>query len=360
MTFKDQMTPRERWLAVLRRQTPDRVPMDYWATPEFTLKLRHHLGARNTRQMLEMLKVDFVCTVGPRYTGPNLKRSVDVFGCRHKNISYGSGVYAEVANNPLARYQSIAEIEANYTWPNPDWWDYSEVARQSRRCDRYPIRGGGSEPFLIYKDLRGQEQAMVDLIENPEIVHYCLDKLFELAYQNTLRIFEAIPGQVHLTYVAEDMGGQTNLLFSPASIRKFLLPRMKRIIDLSHQAGAFVFHHNDGNILRILPDMVNLGIDILNPIQWRADGMDRQMLKQTYATRLVFHGAMDNQFTLPFGTVDEVRQEVRENLSILGTGGGYILAPCHNIQPITPPENVIAMYETCYRLGQNSGLWELP
>jgi uroporphyrinogen decarboxylase len=353
MPYKDQMTPRERWLAVLRRQTPDRVPMDYWATPEFTQKLRQHLKVRTTRQMLEKLKVDFVCTVGPRYAGPSLGRSKDVFGCRYKNINYGSGVYSEVTNQPLADFHSVAEIEAHYTWPNPDWWDYSQIARQVKRCEGYPIRGGGSEPFLTYKSLRGQEQAMVDLAENPDIVHYCLDKLFELAYQNTLRIFEAIPGQVHLTYVAEDMGGQTNLLFSPASIRKFLLPRMKRIIDLSHQAGAYVFHHNDGNILRILPEMVDLGIDILNPIQWRADGMDRQMLKQTYGDKLVFHGAVDNQYTLPFGTIVEVRQEVEDNLAILGAGGGYILAPCHNIQSITPPENVVAMYETCYQLGQS-------
>ena len=120
MPLKDQMTPRERWLAVLRRQTPDRVPMDYWATPEFSLKLRSHLGARTTRQALEKLNVDFVCSVGPRYVGPALKRGVDVFGFRHKNIDYGTGVYAEVSNQPLAKYQSVAEIEANYTWPNPD------------------------------------------------------------------------------------------------------------------------------------------------------------------------------------------------------------------------------------------------
>jgi uroporphyrinogen decarboxylase len=351
MAFKDPMTPRERWLAVLKRETPDRVPMDYWATPEFNRRLRQHLNVRTTRQALVKLNVDLVASVGPEYVGPSIRRGYDVFGCRHTSIDYGSGVYSEVTQHPLAGYHSVEEIETHYTWPNPDWWDYSGVPGQAKRNQRYPIRGGGSEPFLTYKDLRGQEQALVDLMENPEIVHYCLDKLFELAYQNTLRIFEAIPGQVTLTYVAEDMGSQSNLLFSPASIRKFLLPRMKRIIDLSHQGGAYVFHHNDGNILRILPELVDLGIDLLNPIQWRADGMDRHLLKQTYGSRLVFHGAMDNQYTLPFGSVEEVRQEVRDNLRILGAGGGYILAPCHNIQPVTPMENILAMYETCYEEG---------
>ena len=123
------------------------------------------------------------------------------------------------------------------------------------------------------------------------------------------------------------------------------------MIELAHQAGAYVFHHDDGNITRILPELVDLGIDILNPIQWRADGMERETLKRQYGGRLVFHGAMDNQYTLPFGSVEDVCQEVRENLQILGEGGGYILAPCHNIQPNTPLENILTMYQTGYEEG---------
>ena len=191
----------------------------------------------------------------------------------------------------------------------------------------------------------------MDLILNPEIVHYCLDKLFGLAYENTRRIYEQIPGQVMITYVAEDLGSQESLLYSPAQIREFLLPRMKRIIDLAHEAGAYVFHHTDGASRDIIPDMIAIGIDILNPIQWRCPGMEREGLKRDFGDKIVFHGAVDNQYTLPFGTVDEVRQEVVDNLRILGAGGGYILAPCHNIQAVSPPENVVAMYETGYEAG---------
>ena len=347
MPHKESMTPRERWQAVLARQTPDRVPMDYWSTPEFTKKLMRHLGCRSSLDMRRKLHIDFIYGVGPEYVGPRLPRRTDVYGCRYVDIQYGEGSYGEVVYHPLAHFHSLEEIQRQYTWPDPDWWDYSGLARKISYFEDYPIQGGGSEPFLKYKDLRGHEQAMMDLVEHPEIVHFCLDKMFELAYQNTLRIFESIPGKVFCTYVAEDMGSQKGLMFSPAAIREFLLPGMKRIIDLSHQAGAYVFHHNDGNIQRILPDMVALEIDILNPIQWRAEGMDRAVLKKTYGDRLVFHGAVDNQYTLPFGTVAEVRQEVLDNLAILGAGGGYILAPCHNVQPITPPENVVVMYETC-------------
>jgi uroporphyrinogen decarboxylase len=375
---KENMTPKERWLAVLNRQKPDRVPMDYWATPEASAKLIRHLGLSSKdeqelikdfdqsifdnrihptegfsalQQALKQLHVDFVISVSPRYVGPPVPDDEDVFGCHYRPINYGTGEYNEITYSPLAGYTSVEEIEASYHWPDPDWWDYSDIAAQIKDWQDYPIRGGGSEPFLTYKFLRGDEQAMMDLVLNPEIVDYCLGKLFELAYQDTLRIFEAIPGKVNLTYVAEDMGGQENLMFSKVHIRRFLLPGMKRMIDLAHQAGAFVFHHNDGNCRPILPDMIELGIDALNPIQWRSKGMERATLKKDFGERIIFHGAVDNQYTLPFGSVAEVRQEVLDNLSILGAGGGYILAPCHNIQPVSPPENVVAMYQTGYENG---------
>jgi len=170
-------------------------------------------------------------------------------------------------------------------------------------------------------------------------------------HENSRRIYERIPDRVTISYVAEDMGGQTDLLFSIRHIREFLLPGMKRIIDLAHEAGAFVFHHNDGNCRRILPELIEAGIDLLNPVQWRCPGMEREGLKKDFGDRILFHGAMDNQYTLPFGTVEDVRKEVLDNIRILGEGGGYILAPCHNIQPLTPPENVVAMYETGYAWG---------
>jgi len=348
---KESMTSRERWLAVLTRHKPDRVPTDYWGTKEATEKLMRHLGCRTRPQMYRKLHIDYVVTVRPRYRGPRIAPNMDVFGCRYRNVNYGSGSYRECTFHPLAAYNSVAEIERNYHWPDPDWWDYSDIPEQIKGHETQPIRGGGSEPFLTYKYLRGDEQAFMDLVESPEIVHYCLDKLFNLAYENTRRIYERIPGQVMITYVAEDMGGQEDLMISLKHIRAYLLPGMKRMIDLAHQAGAFVFHHNDGNCRPVIPDMISLGIDVLNPIQWRCKGMEREGLKRDFGDRLVFHGAMDNQYTLPFGTVDEVRQEVLDNLRILGQGGGYILAPCHNIQAVSPPENIITMYETAYEYG---------
>jgi uroporphyrinogen decarboxylase len=347
----DTMTPRERWLAVLTRRKPDRMPMDYWSTPEAAERLMSHLEVADLPALFRRLHIDAPLSVGPRYVGPATADGTDVFGCRYRSVEYGTGAYDECVFSPLAQYRSVEEIEANYTWPSADWWDYSGIAKQIEGREDRPIRGGGSEPLLTYKYLRGQEQAFMDLALDPEIVHYCLDKLFGLAYENTRRIYEQIPGKVMISYVAEDMGAQDRLMLSPTQIREFLLPRMKRVAGLVHQAGAFVFHHNDGAVREIIPDLIEMGIDVLNPVQWRCKGMEREGLKRDFGDKLVFHGAVDNQYTLAAGSVDEVRQEVVDNIRILGRDGGYILAPCHNIQPVSPPQNIVAMYDTGYECG---------
>jgi uroporphyrinogen decarboxylase len=352
--FKESMTPKERWLAVLHREKPDRLPMDYWATEEATEKLIRHLGCADKWEMFERLHIDPVIKVEPTYIGPPIKPDRDMYGCGFEDVDYGTGVYAECVHYPLAQVKSIEEVEANYTWPTADWFDYSVIPDQIKDKEQYPIQGGGSEPFLIYARLRGMEQAYMDLILNPDLVHYCLDKLFDFCYDNTRRIYEQIPGQVLISYVAEDLGSQEGLLFSPQAIQEFLIPRMKRMIHLAHQAGAYAFFHSDGAIRPIIPDMIEAGIDVLNPIQWRCRGMERQALKRDFGAHVIFHGGVDNQQTLAFGSVQDVRDEVIHNIEVLGEGGGYILAPCHNIQAISPPENVVTMYKTGYAYGRRT------
>ena len=235
---KETMTPKERWLAVLNREKPDRIPMDYWATDEAMVKLMKHLGSADRWEMLAQLHIDPLVSVGPAYTGPAIGPDRDMYGCDYRNIRYETGVYRECVSFPLAQYESVEAIDANYTWPTADWFDYSVIPDQIEGKEAYAIRGGGSEPFLTYTHLRGMEQAFMDLMLNPEIVHYCLDKLYGFSYENTRRIYEAIPGKVNISYVAEDMGSQESLLFSPKQIRTFFIPWMKRMIDLAHEAGV--------------------------------------------------------------------------------------------------------------------------
>jgi uroporphyrinogen decarboxylase len=348
---KETMTPRERWLAVLKREKPDRVPMDFWATFEVIDKLKAHLGIAGYDELRAALHVDRPLYVEPKYIGPPVAPGRDMYGIECRTVAYETGTYSEAVGHPLAAFSSVDEIEAAYTWPTADWFDYSVIPAQLDGNEHRAVVGGGSEPFLTYKDLRGDAQAFIDLIEHPDIVRYCLDKLYGFAYENTRRIYEAVPGKVTYSYVAEDLGGQQDLMYSPEQIREFFLPWMRKMIALAHDAGAYAFHHSDGAVRKIIPDMIDAGIDVLNPIQWRCAGMEREGLKRDFGERLVFHGGVDNQQTLPFGTPDDVRREVLDNLRILGAGGGYILAPCHNIQPVTPVENILALYETGYENG---------
>ena len=346
------MTPRERWLAVLRGEKPDRVLMDYRATGEATARLLAHLGCTSFSQAAERLHIDPVVSVAPRYVGPPIPAGEDVFGIGYESTDYGLGHYRNAVRYPLAGFDSVAAIEANYRWPSPDWYDTSAIPAQVTGKEECVIRGGGSEPFATYKWLRGVEQGYLDLIERPEMVHYCLDKLYGLCCEKTRRIYETIPGKVIWTWVAEDVGTQQGLLVSLAHIEEFFLPRMKRMIDLVHEAGAYAFHHSDGAVARNIPNMIGVGIDVLDPVQWRCKGMEREGLKRDFGDRIAFHGGMDNQFTLVSGSVADVRREVADNIRILGEGGGYILGPCHNIQVVSPPENIVAMYDAGYEMGQ--------
>ena len=345
------MTPRERWLALVNREKPDRVPMLYRSTREATQKLLNHLGCRNTDEMFERLHIDRPLGVRPDYVGPSIPADEDMYGRRYETVEHEGGVYRECVYHALAGCKTLKEIKSSYNWPSPDWFDYSGIPQQIEGVEDRIISGGGSEPFLIYKNLRGDEQAFIDLIEHPEIVHYAMEQLYGFCYENTRRIYEQIPGKVMVTSVAEDLGAQDRLLYSPRHIREYFIPHMKRMIDLAHETGARVNTHSDGAVREIIPDLIDLGVDIINPVQWQCKGMDREGLKRDFGDKLIFEGGVHNQYTLAFGTVEEVRQEVRDNLRILGAGGGYILGPCHNIQVVSPPENVVAMYETGYEEG---------
>ena len=359
------MTPKERWLAVLKRQKPDRVPMDYWGTGEATERLMKHLDCADDEALMKKLHIDRPFAARPEYVGPEELNSSaylppyikNVFGIKGIQTVYGegaaSGIYNRTTYYPLAEFNTVEEIEKNYRWPDPDWWDYSVIPGSLRGKEEYPIMGGISEPLLTYKQLRGDVQAYIDFLENPELAKYCIDKLFELTYLDILRTYEAAKGKIDITWVNEDFGSQEDLLVSPKIIKDFFLPGMKKLIDLVHAGGGYVFHHSDGAVRKNIPVMIEAGIDILNPVQWRCAGMDREELKKSFGDKIIFHGAVDNQQTLPFETVKEVREEVLYNLRVLGKGGGYILAPCHNIQVNTPPENVVELYETGYHYGKS-------
>ena len=347
---KESMTPRERWEAVLNHKKPDRVPMDYSATPEVTRAILKYTGCENTGEFFERMHIDHPVHVGPRYVGPPLPEDVNYFGVGMRDMAYAGGVYKEFVSFPLAGYESVDEIERNYTFPTADWFDFSVLPGQIEGRLHRPVTLAGTHYFIDYMRLRGEVQAYIDLIENPEIVDYCHEKLCGFYYEMTRRSFESLPaGAITMVTFGEDMGSEIDLLMSRAHFKRFVWPHLKRVGDLAHEGGAKVYVHSDGAIAKIIPDFMDMGADILDPVQWRLPGLGLDELKSLYGGRLAFHGAIDNQRTMPFGTAGDVREEVRRNISILKED--YVLGPCHAIQPVSPPENTIALYDEGWKSG---------
>jgi len=345
----DVMTSKERWEAVVNRQIPDRLPNFYRSTDEFTQKLMKHFGCADYKELFSKLHIDEQAYVWPRYAGPPIPDREDFYGCRYRDIKYATGVYRECCFNPLADCETIKEIDSVINWPTADLYDYSGIKDQLNKNSHLPIIIGGWEPYLVYKHLRGEERGYTDMIEYPEIVHHIMGKLFEFHFGILTRTLEMCgEGDILLCAMGEDLGSQTSLMYSPKHIREYFFPYHKKFFAPLRERKIKIQWHTDGSAREILPELIELGTKILDPVQWRCAGMEREGLKKDFGSKLIFHGAVDNQYTLPFGSVKEVREEVRENFEIIGRNGGYILGPCHNIQPVGPVENVVAMYETCY------------
>jgi len=348
------MTSRDRWLALFNREKPDRIPTDYWATGEVTERLQADLGCADFDALIAKLHID-----APRHVGANRTSwhsqsdpQADIWGIRYRRVQYDTGAYDEAATHPLAGLDTVEQIHA-YPWPSPDDHDWEEFREQIRNVPRNRIvRCGGYEPFLLYCNLRGMEQAMMDLLFMPEVAHAILGRLFDYHYGVNERMFEIGHGVIDMTYVAEDLGSQSGLLMGLEQIRTFILPNQKRMADLARSHGIHVFYHTHSAAREVLPDLIAVtGIEILNPIQWRCAGMEREGLVRDFGSKVVFHGAVDNQQTLPFGTPEDVRAEVLDNVRMFA-GARWICAPCHNLQPVTPTANVVALYETIWEAGK--------
>jgi uroporphyrinogen decarboxylase len=348
------MTPRERWLAIFAGEKPDRVPTDYWATDEVTERLQRELRCSTLEGVYDKLNIDGVTKLEVPRTKlhhPSDPES-DIWGLRRRKMDYGAGTYDEFDTHPLEKFTTVEEINA-YPWPSADDHDYDAFREMVRTVPRHRfVRCGEYEPFLLYCAMRGLEQGLMDFLEYPEVLEAGLAHIFKYYYELNQRAFKIGRGIIDIAYLAEDLGGQRELLMSLDVIRQFILPNQKKMADLARSYGIHVFYHTDGDVHSVIPDLINVtGIELLNPIQWRCPSMDRRVLVKDFGKQIIFHGAMDNQQTLPFGTVEDVRNEVLENLEIF-SGSRWICAPCHNLQPITPTENIVTMYETIHEHGR--------
>ena len=355
------MTPKERVLAAIDHQEPDRVPLDFWPGRGTEARLLRHLDLESSDELQDFLGSDVRC-VYPRYVGPKLNVSEDgsyedFWGVIRKPYAHGSGgAYDEVVAPPLANATSLADID-KIRWPSPDWFDYSSLVEQCDRYRDYAVVVGkmGRETQTIFIQLwyyRGLAQILMDMASWPEFVEAMIDRIMAFRVEHIRRILAVVKGRADLLQIADDYGMQTGLMMSLDMWRQFFARRLKRIADMVHDAGLKVFLHCDGAIRPVIPDLIELGVDVLNPIQPDCPGMEPKGLKRDFGRKLCFHAGIDTQHTLPAGTTADVVSEVRQRIEVLGKGGGYILAPVHTVEADVPVENVLTLYEAAKEYGR--------
>jgi len=351
------MNSRERVLTALDHREPDRVPFDLWAVPEVWARLQEHLGLGSREAVLDHFNVDLRYVEGPAFVGQDRRvhpdGSVeDLWGVRRKWVEVsGDGYtwrYKEVVTPPLSRAETVADIEGYEGWPSPDWWDYSGVAEQ---CRAHPgravvIKGNRLDRTAQLKTmmyLRGMEQIFMDLRRRPELVEAMLEQIqaYYLAYNE--RVFQAADGAADIFMMGDDFGMQQGPMMRMEMWQRFFRPGFRRYIEQAHGHGLKVMHHSCGSVRHLMGEFMDAGLDILQSLQPRARGMELAGLKQDFGGVLCFHGGMDIQQTLPFGTPEEVTAEVKARLDAGKPGGGYIAGTAHNILPDVSTDNILAL-----------------
>lgn len=352
MTSQPQATAKERVLTAVNLGEPDRVPMDFLPNPWVAQRLQRDWGTTTHRELLERLHSDIVDlrgVVDPVYRGPiPLARELgdgvreNLWGWRQKVVPSATGPEDCFVQFVLAEAESIDDLE-RHRWPDVDWFDFADFAPRLDAWGDLAVMASGVSVFQHPTFLRGIDNLLMDMALRPEMAHWLMDRFtdFYLAFFD--RMLTAARGRIDIVRAADDLGTQRGLFFSPEMFRTFIKPRLQKLIDMTHSHGVKFLFHSCGAILPLIEDLIEIGVDILDPLQAAAAGMDPEVLKDKYGSRLCLHGGICTQYLLPTGTPDEVRAEVRRRVKILGTGGGYILAPCHVLQTDVPTENILAM-----------------
>ncbi len=386
------IAPRERVLSSLAHEQPDRVPVDFLATPEIWEKLRQHFGLDTVplsddmysdpvwENILHLLEVDCRVISYDQFCSPpdsilkkgakqewwNVKgrstparmwrqkltdgTSYDIFGRCFREEANKTGSYE--VNIPVIKDEATVSELASYPWPDPDWWDFSGIRGLIARINtdtQYHIRFRLGAVFEVAWQLRGLDSFLMDLALSPAVPRYMMERLTDIYVENLERVFALAGDTIDMVYFYDDVATQNALMLSKPMWEEFIKPHHQKIIDAIKKHRKTVIYHCDGAVYDLLADLVAMGVEVLNPIQADAPGMDPLRLKKNFGDVLSFHGGIDIIKTLPMGSVDDVRNEVRERIAVLGKNGGYIMASSHHIQSDTPLENVLAMYDVALR-----------
>ncbi len=340
------MTSRERVLAALQHQRPDRTPRDFWAEPPALQRLFAHVGHTDKDRLLDALDVDVRHLDAPappeRELGGGLFQNF--WGERYVFNATPWGPMREDAKGALAGAVDLAELE-EFPWPSPDCLDRSQLAAQCKRhADRalfYGFADIWQRPALV----RGWEGMFLDMAEQPDWVHFLARKFTDFYLEDYTRAAELTNGRIDLYLVISDLGTQRGPLISPAMFREFIAPYLREMTALIHGLGGRALYHSCGTIRPFIADLIACGVDVLDPIQPTGPEMQPESLQREFGDRLCFHGGIDMQELLPKGTPAAVTAGAQHYCDVLGENGGYILAPAHLFQPDVPPENILAVYQ---------------
>jgi uroporphyrinogen decarboxylase len=375
------MNSRERLLAALDHREPDRLPFDFGSTQVTGI---HTLAYRNLRAYLGMPAVEIqLCDHIQQLALPDEdvieKLEVDVrglfplnshnwhvdnvetdnaweykdeWGITHR-MPKPNGLYYSAIRHPLSETLLSPEVVRDCPWP--DTGDLSRITGLRRQALDYRARGQAvvikgvlAGIFEMAQRLRGMKNCLMDMAEGKAGIEALFDQLLALKLAFWEMALPHLADSVDVISEGDDYGTQTSLLISPVMFRKLLKPRLKVLFERLKQLApqARIFFHSCGSVRPLIPDFIELGVDILNPIQIGAAGMEPVALKRDFGRELVFWGGgVDTQTVLPYGTPQQVREDVRRNVEALGPGGGFVFNTVHNIQADVPPENILAMWK---------------
>jgi uroporphyrinogen decarboxylase len=346
------MNSRERVLTAFAHQEPDRVPAWCGSSAEFWAKAKRELNIADDEALRVRFGDDFR-RVYARYAGPPITLSPGAtsrtpFGVERHGMGYGQPI-----NHPL-RGATLAQIH-EYPWPDPKWMDVSAIRADAlKHGGRYAILGGDWSPFWHDAiDLAGMEDLYFGMYDAPETVDALMRHMVDYYAEVSRRIFDAAAGAIDIFFIGNDLGSQTGPLLSPALFERFVLPHLRRLIDLGHAYGLKVMMHCCGGFAPLIPALIEAGLDGLHAVQPSCAGMDLRTLKREFGSRILFNGAIDSHHVLIKGTADLVREKTREVLDIMKPGGGYVAGASHDsILEETPVENVVAMFDTVRQYGK--------
>jgi len=344
------LNSRERVLTALRHEEPDRIPVYNSFTPEVREALSESYNIDKSEIDFYLCHDCFLVELGVfngfylDFTKEDYK---DRWGIQWKRIKNNYGFYMEIDTPPLHAAKDVYDYRFPYVDGEPFYEELLHICR--RYGHDFAIIGGSVSIFENSWYLRGFQNFLEDLICNKDEAHFLVDHVMEY---NLALGFKIIDAGVDILYIGDDFGMQTGLIISPQIWKEFFLPRWEKLIAnfKKRKPGLIIAYHSDGNILPILDDLVELGVDVLNPVQ--PDCMDPELLKRRYGRRLAFWGTIDVQHTLFLGTQDDVRNEVIKRLKTIAPGGGLLLGSTHNVQMSENAiDNLREFYETVRTFG---------